>query len=70
MECELLDVVHVGDGPLSGNVVIGRIVLLHAVESVLDAAGQIDPVKLDTVARMGGSLYARTRERFSLERPT
>jgi flavin reductase (DIM6/NTAB) family NADH-FMN oxidoreductase RutF len=69
MECELLDVVRVGDGPLSGNVVIGRIVLLHADESVLDAAGQIDPAKLDTVGRMGGSLYARTRERFSMDRP-
>ena len=69
MECDLIDVVRVGDGPLSGNAVIGRIVLLHADESVLDAAGQVDPAKLDTVGRMGGSLYARTRDRFAMERP-
>lgn len=69
MECELLEVVRVGEGALAGNAVIGRIVLLHADESVLDAGGQVDPAKLDTVGRMGGSLYARTRERFSMERP-
>ncbi len=69
LECVLHDIVRVGDGPLAANVVIGRIVLMHADESVLDAAGQIDPEKLDTIGRLGGPLYARTRERFAMERP-
>jgi flavin reductase (DIM6/NTAB) family NADH-FMN oxidoreductase RutF len=69
MECELFDLVHVGDGPLAANVMIGRIVLLHVNEAVLDAARQIDPEKLATIGRMGGNLYSRTKDRFAMERP-
>ena len=69
MECELHQIVRVGDGPLSANLIIGRIVLLHVAETVLDEAGQIDPARLDTIGRMGGNLYTRTRDRFAMERP-
>ncbi|HZK80132.1 MAG TPA: flavin reductase family protein [Humisphaera sp.] len=70
MECELIEIVHVGRGPLAANIVIGRIVMMHVNESVLDANGQIDPDKLATVGRMGGMSYCRTKDRFELERPT
>src|SRR5438105_2773553 len=63
LECILHDIIRIGDGPLSGNIVIGRIVLIHADDSVLDDSGQIDPATLDTIGRMGGSIYTRTRER-------
>jgi flavin reductase (DIM6/NTAB) family NADH-FMN oxidoreductase RutF len=69
MECIVHQIVYVGRGPLSANVVIGRIVLLHADDAVLDADGQIDPQKLDTIGRLGGSLYSRTRDRFVMDRP-
>ena len=52
-----------------GNVVIGRIVLIHMDERVRGEDGLCDPAKLDTIARMGGDLYARTTERFTFERP-
>ncbi|MEX2216550.1 MAG: flavin reductase family protein [Phycisphaeraceae bacterium] len=70
MECELHQIVPVGDGPLSANVIIGRVVLMHVAESVLDAAGRIDPDRLDTIGRMGGALYSRTRARFEMPRPS
>jgi flavin reductase (DIM6/NTAB) family NADH-FMN oxidoreductase RutF len=69
LECMLHQIVTVGQGPLAANVVIGHVVLIHADESVLDPAGQIDPAKLDTVGRMGGISYSRTRERFEMPRP-
>jgi flavin reductase (DIM6/NTAB) family NADH-FMN oxidoreductase RutF len=69
LECVLHQIVPVGEGPLAANVIIGRIVLIHADDSVLDAVGQIDPAKLDTVGRMGGIAYTRTRDRFELPRP-
>jgi flavin reductase (DIM6/NTAB) family NADH-FMN oxidoreductase RutF len=69
LECVLHDIVRIGEGPLSGNIVIGRIVLIQADDSVLDDSGQIDPAKLDTIGRMGGITYTRTRERFEMERP-
>src|SRR5262249_34698133 len=69
LECVLHDIVRGGEGPLSGNVVIGSIVLIHVDESVLDNSGQIDPEKLDTIGRMGGAIYTRTRDRFEMDRP-
>jgi flavin reductase (DIM6/NTAB) family NADH-FMN oxidoreductase RutF len=68
-ECKLRQIVRVGEGPLAGNVVFGTIVLMHVAERVLDSKGRIDPAKLDTIGRMGGDWYARTSDRFVLERP-
>ena len=69
-ECRLDRIVHVGEGPLAANVVFGRILCLHVSESVLGAAGTIDPAKLDLIGRMGGDLYTRTAGFFSITRPT
>lgn len=68
-ECNLHQIVHVGEGPLASNLVIGRILLMHVDDEVLDGEGLIDPRKLDTVGRMGGIGYARTTDLFELERP-
>ncbi|HEY5036197.1 MAG TPA: flavin reductase family protein [Chthoniobacterales bacterium] len=68
-ECRLQQIVRVGEGPLAGNVIFGTILLLHVQERVLDSSGQVDPGKLDTIGRMGASWYARTTDRFVLERP-
>lgn len=69
MECVLHELVRVGEGPLSANVIIGRIVLMHAADSVLNDHGEIDPQRLDAIGRMGGALYSRTRDRFEMDRP-
>jgi flavin reductase (DIM6/NTAB) family NADH-FMN oxidoreductase RutF len=69
LECTLQQIVRVGEGPSSGNIIIGRVVLIHVADSVLDGQGQIDPCKLNTIGRMGGSLYTRTRDGFELPRP-
>jgi hypothetical protein len=36
---------------------------------VLDANGRIDPVKLRTIARLGGDYYCRTSDLFEMKRP-
>lgn len=69
LECKLHQIVRVGEGPLSGNIVIGLVVMMHLAEGVLDAEGRCDPAKLDTIGRLGGELYSRTTERFALARP-
>ncbi len=69
MECKLHQIVHIGEGPLAANLVIGLIQVIHINDAVLDSEGKIDPVKLDTIGRMGGSFYTRTRELFELNRP-
>lgn len=63
-ECELIQIVPVGDGPLAANVIIGRIVLMNIDDDVLGSDGKIDPSRLDTIGRMGGVGYCRTTERF------
>jgi flavin reductase (DIM6/NTAB) family NADH-FMN oxidoreductase RutF len=69
MECRLLQIVPVGEGPLAANLVIGRIVRFHVSESVL-SGDRIDAAKLDAIGRMGGDVYARTTAIFQLPRPT
>jgi hypothetical protein len=39
------------------------------VRDDLLTAGRLDPGRLDAVGRMGGAVYARTRDRFDLVRP-
>jgi flavin reductase (DIM6/NTAB) family NADH-FMN oxidoreductase RutF len=68
-ECKLDRIVDFGDGPSGSNVVFGTILCVHVAEAVLGADGQIDPAKLDTIGRMGGDNYVRTRELFSIARP-
>lgn len=69
MECVCHQIVPVGDGPLSATLVIGRIVLLHLDDDVVDPQGIIDPRVVDTIGRMGGDGYCHTSERFSIRRP-
>jgi flavin reductase (DIM6/NTAB) family NADH-FMN oxidoreductase RutF len=68
-ECVLHQIVRIGEGPLAANLVIGRIVLIHIADDVLDDKGAIDPRRLDTIGRMGGDAYARTTDVFRLPRP-
>lgn len=69
LECVLDRIVEVGEGPLAGNVVFGRIVHVDVDDDVLDAQGRPDPARLDTIGRLGGIGYARTTDRFELPRP-
>jgi flavin reductase (DIM6/NTAB) family NADH-FMN oxidoreductase RutF len=68
-ECTLLQIVHVGAGPLAANVIFGRILAAHVRDDVLGPGGLPDARKLDLVGRMGGEDYATTRDTFSLKRP-
>lgn len=68
-ECELLQILKLGSGPAGANVVIGKIVLMHISDEVLDADGRVNAAKLDTIGRLGGQAYVRTTDRFELERP-
>lgn len=65
IECSLDRVVEVGNGRL----VIGACRAFHVAERLWDERDRVDPARLDAVARMGGSTYATTSERFDLPRP-
>lgn len=65
-ECESIQIVPVGEGPLAANLVIGKVLLIDIDEKVLDPKQKIDPALLDTIGRMGGKEYCRTNERFTI----
>lgn len=60
-ECKVNDVISLGDEGGSGNLVIAEVVRLHINEAVLNKEGVIDPVKLDTVSRLGANWYSRAK---------
>lgn len=69
MECRLVQIVPVGNGPLSANICIGEVLCFHIAESVALPDGTADVAKLDLVGRLGGEDYSTTRDRFELPKP-
>ena len=69
MECRVRQIVPIGNGPISANLVIGEVLLIHIDNSVLDPSGHVDPRKLRTIARLGGDYYCRSTDLFEMKRP-
>ena len=67
-ECVLVDIIAVGNGPMSGNLIIGEIKVFHVDDELLDGT-RIDQRKLNAVGRMAGMDYTTTSDVFSIERP-
>lgn len=62
MECKVLDIVGLGQGPGAGNLVICEVLKMHIHEDVLDENQEIDPIKIDLISRMGGNWFSRSNE--------
>ncbi len=62
LECKVKQVIELGDKGGAGNLIICEILLMHINEDVLDVNKQIDPTKIDLVARLGGNWYSRTNK--------
>jgi flavin reductase (DIM6/NTAB) family NADH-FMN oxidoreductase RutF len=60
LECKVKQVIELGTGGGAGNLIICEIVMMHVSEDVLDENKQIDPHKIDLVARLGANWYSRT----------
>lgn len=69
MECELVEVRSYGSEGGGGNLVVGRLLLLHVDGAVLSPDGAVDPQRLRPVGRMGQDLWVRARDTFPLPRP-
>lgn len=69
LECRLIQIVPVGDGPLSANICIGEILCFHIADTHFLADGTVDVNKIDLVGRLGGEDYSTIRDRFSLPKP-
>ncbi len=61
-ECKVNEIISLGTQGGAGNLIICEILKMHISESVLDENGNIDPVKIDLVSRMGGNWYSRANQ--------
>jgi flavin reductase (DIM6/NTAB) family NADH-FMN oxidoreductase RutF len=69
LECKLLTLVPVGDGPGSATLAIGVIQMIHVRADVIDDRHHIDITKLRPIARLAGASYAYVHETFDMVRP-
>ena len=70
MECKLHDIIELGNKPASGNLILGEVIHFHVDEKILNKTNEIDPFKLDPIARNGGSWYTDTKKGlFELKKP-
>lgn len=58
LECELYQLLHFGEQPGAGSLVIGKVKLVHIDES-LYYAGKINTEKLKPIGRLAGNMYSR-----------
>ena len=69
LECRVMQIIPVGNGPVSANLIIGEILSFYISDDVLDEHGKVDPHKMQTVARLGGDYWCRTTDLFQQPRP-
>ena len=58
-ECKVLEVKETGSEGGAGNLIICEVLMMHVDDNVLNDQQQIDPHKIDLVARMGFDYYCR-----------
>ena len=68
-ECKVRRIVPLGNEGGAGNLIVAEIVAAHYHNRILDKEGEIDPRKLDAVARMGGNWYCRANGEALFEIP-
>lgn len=69
LECKVRQILPVGNGPISANLVVAEVVVIHMDEMILSPDGSVDPRQLKTIARLGSDYWCRTSDLFELERP-
>jgi flavin reductase (DIM6/NTAB) family NADH-FMN oxidoreductase RutF len=69
LECKVREIIPIGNGPISANLVIGEVLVFHIDDRLLDANGKLDPRKYVTIARLGGDWFCRATDLFEMKRP-
>ncbi len=70
-ECVVDNIIELGTEGGAGNLIISRVVNIHIKNEYKGNDGNLDPEKLDLVARMGGNWYTRTGKNslFEIQKP-
>ena len=66
-ECLLQQIIHFGDEPGSGNLILGEITHVHIEDSIYHD-GYVDFDTLDPIGRLAGNWYATIHDKFEMKR--
>lgn len=66
MECILDQVVEIGIDPV--DLILGEVVAIHIHKDILNSQGHVDVEKLNPLARLAGSTYAKIHDFFDIKR--
>ena len=61
-ECKVTKIEPLGKEGGAGNLIFSEVLKIHIDAAILNETGNIDPKKIDLVARMGGNWYARANK--------
>lgn len=66
-ECETMQVVRIADGvPGGGNIVIGRVVMIHVRDDLINDRYHVDAERLGAIGIVGSASYCRIQDRFEI----
>lgn len=68
LECELIQVVTISEGPLGGHVVIGRVIYMHINDRIWKN-NAVSHADLKAIGRLEGAWYTRIADTFQMPRP-
>jgi flavin reductase (DIM6/NTAB) family NADH-FMN oxidoreductase RutF len=68
LECRVSQIISLGEQDQGSHLVLGEVLLIRVDERILKEQERIDHDLYQPVGRLGGSLYARTRDHFTLKR--
>ncbi|AZQ42984.1 flavin reductase family protein [Nonlabens ponticola] len=69
-ECNVIEIKEMGQQGGAGNLIFCEVQHVHVDDEILDENNDIDPFKIDTVARMGGNWYCRSKDAmFEVAKP-
>lgn len=69
IECRVMHTLHLGEPPRVSALFVARIVMWHIRADLVDAELKVDQAALGAIARMGGPMYSRTRDPFTMKIP-
>ena len=67
MECDVFNIMELGENGGSGNLIMCKIKKIHIQDDILDNNNMIDQHKIDLVSRMGGNWYCRSDKNSMFE---
>lgn len=70
IECEMNQVIPVGQGSGAGCLILGEVVCMEVRDEIMDPGDRVSLERLQPIGRLSGSDYSVVRETFSLDRPT